>query len=314
MTSYEEQNPPDISINEVKKNLDGIFPSLSKDEIVFHYHGSYNVFFIKEDYVFRFPDKVFRNENGKNMLKNEIETLKILQNSFNLEIPKPHYLSLDPENLFVGYKKIEGISLSRCFKRIPEEFLEEIAKSIGKFLSKLHSNEIKEKIKKKHRFLPTKLDLEYYHSFWNNTFIKTKKIIFPIIKIHQRDWLNTIFSDFLNDSNNFSFEPRITHCDFDTSNILVDPQSLKVKGIIDFENTQLWDPAADLLFFNEGEIFLEQILNSYSFKVEDSFRNRMKFLFCRTCVSYMEFGIENNYPKMIEAGIDILNNNMKIFP
>lgn len=60
------------------------------------------------------------------------------------------------------------------------------------------------------------------------------------------------------------FPPRVVHRDFDTSNIIVDPRNYDVMGVIDFEEVSVWDPAADLLFFGEGESFIEDLLTSYS--------------------------------------------------
>jgi aminoglycoside phosphotransferase (APT) family kinase protein len=247
-------------------------------------------------------------------MNNEFDTLNILHNSFNLQIPQPKYFSVNPKNLFIGYKKIAGISLSRCISEIPEKKIKMVAQDIADFLSILHSGKIKEKLNREKKKALRHFTLDEYRRFWEENYIKTKKIIFPIIKNHQKSWLDNVFLDFLNDDENFSFEPTVTHCDFDTSNILIDPKSFKLNAIIDFEEIRLWDPAADFLFYNEGTEFVNQIIIRYKNKINTSFRNRMRFLFCRTCVPYMEFGLENNLPKMVEAGREILNNNMEIFP
>ena len=70
--SYEENNPPDIDITGVFNALKPIFSDLNLSEISFLYHGSYNVYTIKDKYIFRFPDKHFRNSKGKDMIINEV--------------------------------------------------------------------------------------------------------------------------------------------------------------------------------------------------------------------------------------------------
>ena len=51
------------------------------------------------------------------------------------------------------------------------------------------------------------------------------------------------------------FTPVLIHGDFDTSNFLISQKNKELTGIIDFEECQIGDPAADLLFFQEEHLF-----------------------------------------------------------
>ena len=141
-----------------------------------------------------------------------------------------------------------------------------------------------------------------------------KKEIFPKLNSEQKKWLDNVFSNFLEDTRNFKFTPCVIHGDFDTSNILVDPNNFNITGIIDFEDSSIFDPAADFLFYDEGEIFLKNILDRYKGSKEESFHNRMKFLYCRICLPYFHFGLKNNRMDVYSEGMRILKKNMKIFP
>ncbi len=81
--SYEENNPPDISIDEFLSLLHHYWKDLQKQDIKFHYHGTYNVFFIqindKSEYILRISDQDLRNFNGVALLHSEKEVLKTLQ-------------------------------------------------------------------------------------------------------------------------------------------------------------------------------------------------------------------------------------------
>ena len=305
---FEEENPADISISTVHKTLLEFFPNLLKEDIKFLYHGTYNVFQIKKDFIARFPDRTLRNKEGADIIMQEINTLNALEEYIPYKIPKPKFYSLNVENPLMIYKKIPGISLSKCFSSIGVSKKEEIAIQIARFLSELHSL----KISKFSNFKP--YSIEDYRNLWIKVHTEIKNKIYSKLNSEQKRWLDKLFSSFLADNENFKFKPCIVHGDFDSTNILVDPKSFDVKGIIDFEETRIFDPAADFLFFNEGEIFLQKILDNYKGIKKESFFNRMKFLYCRTCVPYLQFGQKYNRLDVYSEGLRKLKENMKKFP
>jgi aminoglycoside 2''-phosphotransferase len=305
---FEENNPSDISISIVHTALKEFFPNLSKKNVNFFYHGTYNVFQIENRFIARFPDKSLRNEKGAKLIKNEIDILNLLSAYISFKIPKPLHFSLNIENPFMVYEKIPGISLSKCFNEIKKSQKQKIAHQIADFLSELHSLRLDESSKIE------SLSTEDYHDYWLNISIEMKKEIFPKLNSEQKNWLGNVFSDFLEDNRNFKFTPCVIHGDFDTSNILVDPNSFNISGIIDFEESSIFDPAADFLFYDEGEIFLKNILDKYKGIKEESFLNRMKFLFCRSSLPYFLFGLKNNRMDVYSEGMRKLKKNMKIFP
>ncbi len=305
---FEENNPSDISISIVHSALKEYFPKLSKKNVNFFYHGTYNVFQIENRFIARFPDKSLRNEKGAQLIKNEIDILNLLNSFISLKIPIPLHYSLDIENPFMVYEKIPGISLSKCFNEIKTSQKNKIAFQIEDFLSELHSLRLDEPSKLK------SLSTEDYYDYWMKVNIEMKKEISPKLNSEQKNWLDNVFKDFLEDDRNFKFNPCVIHGDFDTSNILVDPNSFNITGIIDFEESSIFDPAADFLFYDEGEVFLKNILNKYKGIKEESFLNRMKFLYCRTCLPYFQFGLKNNRMDVYSEGMRKLKKNMKNFP
>ena len=130
----------------------------------------------------------------------------------------------------------------------------------------------------------------------------------------QKRWITNLFNTFLNEKENFNFKYTIIHGDFDLSNILIDPKSLKLTGIIDFEESRIYDPAYDFLFYDEGNEFLKQIFSSYEGEVDRNFEKRMKFLYGSSCLAYIEFGMKYDFPDMIEAGFQLLKTRMNRFP
>ena len=310
---YEENNPPNISIAEVMRLTEIFFPNIKEQEIKFHYHGSYNVFEIKGEYIFRFPDKTFFGEKGFELIQREVQLLDLIRENITLQIPKPIYVSTDPNNPFVGYKKINGISLSRCFDRTTKDDQESITVQLGEFLSELHSRKVYQKVyttwKSEQKFNPSQHQL-----YWQNYLKIAQEKAYHLMDTDQKKWVSQIFHEFLDESKNFDFIPCVVHRDFDTTNILVDPTSFEVTGIIDFEETGVYDPAGDFIFFDEGEFFLNNLLDNYNGFKDRRLKHRMKFLYCRAGLIYILTGLDYNIPRMVDYGLYLIRKRMKRFP
>ena len=94
----------------------------------------------------------------------------------------------------------------------------------------------------------------------------------------------------------------------------MNPESYQITGIVDFEESRIYDPAVDFLFFDEGDEFWKEILHNYNGEIYKSFENRMKFLYGRSCLAYLEFGMKFNLPDMRKAGFQLLKIRMNKFP
>ncbi len=313
MTLFEEKRAADISLTEVIDGIYGFFPDIEEPDIRFFYHGTYNVFEVKNQFIFRIPDKVFRNHMGVKLIQNELKMLHHIQKYVSVVIPQPIYLSIDPDCPLMGYKKIEGIPLSKCYYSTSNNEKIKIAKEVSKFLSELHSDELfKDAISK--GIVETPFLCEIYRENWEKYFEKIQMTIFKSMNSTQKRWITNLFNSFLNEKKNFKFKYTIIHGDFDISNILVDDKTFEITGIVDFEESRIYDPAADFLFYEEGDLFLNELLSNYKGLLETNFKKRMKFLYGRSSLGYIEFGVENNLPNMIEAGFQKLKIAMSKFP
>ncbi|MHA2391828.1 MAG: phosphotransferase family protein [Promethearchaeota archaeon] len=315
MISYEESNPSDVDINQVIKEFSKFIPNLSINQIKFLYHGTYNVFEIDSKYIFRIPDRLLRNVKGVKLIQKETSILNFLKNYIPITIPQPKFISLTEDFPFAGYEKIPGVSLSRIFSKTNVSYRRKIAEQVASFLNVLHSKSICKKFAELFQIWePLKGDS--YKQYWLKRLEKLRKVVFSKIKFFEQKWIERIFDEFISNEKNFHFSPNLIHGDFDTSNILVNPDTSipEITGIIDFEECSIYDPAYDLLFFDEGKEFLNTILLKYEHSDDPSLHSRMKFLYCRTCIEYLEFGIDHNRAGMIKTGKLMLRKNMKKFP
>lgn len=315
MISYEESNPSDVDINQVIKEFSRFIPNLSKNQIKFLYHGTHNVFEVKSKYIFRIPDRFLRNENGVKLIQKETSILNFLKNHISTPIPHPSFISLTEDFPFVGYEKIPGISLSRIFSKTNIFYRQKVAEQVASFLNVLHSKSICKKFAEIFQIREL-LKGDSYKQYWIKRLERLRNVVYSKIKSFEKKWLERVFDDFLSNEKNFCFLPNLVHGDFDTSNILVntDPSIPEVTGVIDFEECSIYDPAYDLQFFDAGLEFLNALLLKYEYSNDPSLHTRMKFLYCRQCIEYLEFGIDHNRMGMIEVGKWMLKKNMKKFP
>ncbi|MCK5046187.1 MAG: aminoglycoside phosphotransferase family protein, partial [Candidatus Heimdallarchaeota archaeon] len=287
--------------------------------IHFFYHGTYNVFEINQKYILRVADREFRNTRGLEMLRREFKILSFLRKRLPISIPEILYLHDSKEIPFSIHQKILGKSLVFVSNQLSSDQKKKIGAEIGKFLSSLHSEILMKD------FLITFSDQEelmnsssdfnqFYKLRWKTRYEEAKEIAYQYLNQEQQEWLTKIFEDYLNNDDNFTFSPRVSHCDFDTSNILIEPKTKQLTGTIDFEECKIWDPAVDLLFFDDGPEFMKAVLDDYEYSKQKSLEARMKFYYSRTCVPYLVWGTTHNRPGMIKEGLRKIRKNMKMFP
>ena len=110
------------------------------------------------------------------------------------------------------------------------------------------------------------------------------------------------FTSYLQNPEHFSYRPVLRHGDFGGSNILFDPSTQAISGIIDFGSTTLGDPACDLaglLWY--GEQFMRKLADTYP--MTDQLWERIRFCHGTFALQEALFGVENNDPDAFRAGI-----------
>jgi aminoglycoside phosphotransferase (APT) family kinase protein len=253
--------------------------------------------------------------NGIKLIQKETDTLNFLKNHVSIPIPRPLFFSRNEDFPFLVYEKIPGVSLSRIFHKTNTSYRQKIAEQVATFLNVLHAKSLCKKFSESFQILKP-LEGNSYRQYWSNRLERLREITFSEIKKFEQTWLERIFDEFLSNEKNFTFLSNLIHGDFDISNILVNPDVdvPEITGIIDFEECSIYDPAYDLQFFGEGEEFLNTLLLNYEYSNDTSLNTRMKFLYCRQCIEYLEFGIVHNRKGMIKAGKQMLKKRMLKFP
>ncbi|MFW9968010.1 MAG: phosphotransferase family protein [Candidatus Thorarchaeota archaeon] len=301
---FEETNLPDIEESVVQDAVSACFPHILKPRVKFHYHGTYNVYLIEDKYLFRFPSAILPVDEQQRLVCREASLLEKLRSRLTYSIPAPEFVNARSNTPFMGYQMILGASLSRHYDSTTVEQQRFLGKQVGEFLSQLHAIDGSDLgIGKDGSYQPEESQKEY-----REVFTRAQKIVFPALSKSEKDWTEDLFNDFLDSEENFEFEPVLIHGDFDTSNILVDPATFTITGIIDFEEARVYDPAADFIFLSEGAEFLTSILHSYTGRIDSRLGERVLFRLGRQPFIYIIWGIEHDLETMVTYGYATLRD------
>ncbi|MHA2432724.1 MAG: phosphotransferase family protein [Candidatus Thorarchaeota archaeon] len=305
---YEENVPPDIELSVVESIIQRCLPSITSPTVRFLYHGTHNVYEIEGRYIFRFPSTFLPAKVRSKLVRRETEVLNGLKDHITVKIPSPMFVDADSETPYMGYQKITGSSLTGHYSNVPIKQRRSIAEQVGRFLGELHDLDLAD-------ISPgapdSPFDPESDCKEWSRFYDRVVETTYPNLSPAQIEWSDALFHDFLDHDQNFEFEPVLIHGDFDTSNILVDSETFEVTGIIDFEETRMYDPAADFLFQREGAEFLTPILKTYPKVTDARFQQRMSFRYGRVPFLYILSGLDFGIEGMVTCGYQLLNERVR---
>jgi len=270
-------------------------PELIIEKYSFNTEGQNNdIVIVNDTLVFKFP----KYQQGIAKLEKEIDLLNILKTYITLDIPNYKYKNFEPlevGRVFGGYKIIKGTSLKKdIFCNITKQ--QNIAKQLATFLKQLHSIPI-EKIN------INKMTNDDNYSEWKNLFEGIQQKLFKFMSKGSKDLISRNFNDFL--GQDLNFKQTVIHGDFGPSNIIFDPRSKLISGIIDFNEVSIGDPAIDIASligpFGYGEDFVKTFESTYP-NVQELMK-RAKFYSSTFALQEALFGIEVGDEKAFEEGI-----------
>jgi aminoglycoside 2''-phosphotransferase len=300
-----------MDLQRYRQVLEQCFPELTVTSIKFVGGGTFRVFEVNGDracgrgLVFRFP----HGGAGGNLLRREQRLCNVLGPLLPLPIPHYEYFS-EGCPLFNqpvgGYSKLNGVPLQEC--TFDQSTLRQVATQLGGFLSALHSTppEAVQGVG-----LPS-VNPPRLRESQHALYARVQRYAFPLMSTEERRWTQGLFELFLADTANWQFRPVLVHGDFDSSNILCDPDSGRVVGIIDFEEACPSDPALDfcVLKAEYGSGFLQDLLEAYHRLLDECFIQRVRFHSRRILFHEMLYGIRENAQPFVDHGLARLRRAM----
>jgi aminoglycoside 2''-phosphotransferase len=131
--------------------------------------------------------------------------------------------------------------------------------------------------------------------------------LYPHMRPDARERVTARFDAYLDDPSRYAYEPVIVHGDLGPGNILLDPDTRTVSGILDFGSAGLDDPAVDLghlSFWGErllGRRFVGQLYRRYP--VAEPLLSRVRFYAVMIAMVVALEGLANEDREAYEFGL-----------
>lgn len=212
--------------------------------------GQFNtVLIVNEALVFRFP----RYARSLPDFAWETAVLRHLQPFVSKPVPNPIYTGPaggSVGEVFMGYAMLPGEPLWHdAFQRLSPAQRTRLAHQLAAFLRSLHAT-------------PT-ADLPHPApqpnadgpAYWHALYTEFERVLFPHMRPDARQDVVAAFDDYFSNTAVFHYTPCLRHGDFGSGNLLHNPDTGDVTGIIDFGFVGLGDPAVDaapMLGLGEG--------------------------------------------------------------
>lgn len=285
--------------NSFIEHIQKVYPNLPIEQFYLNEIGQNNdVFIVNESLVFRFP----KYKNGILQLKRETEILNYIKDIISTPIPNPIYHSfegLEPGKVFTGYNLIAGVPLwKESLKGIKNyELVKGVAKQFVSFLIELHAIS-EEKVSRDLKLKVRNPRIEMY-----NLYDRIQKKLFPYFGKDAQEEITYTFETFLKGEAFSKVDITLIHGDFGASNILWNPETSRISGIIDFGGSGLGDLAYDFagILSSYGRDFFDMCISLYP--NGDQLSERVKFYKRTFPLQEALHGIENDDKEAFESGI-----------
>jgi aminoglycoside 2''-phosphotransferase len=272
-----------------------VYPSLSVLDCQINEIGQNNdVIIVNGSIVFRFP----KYQMGIDNLKKETEILEAIYSNVSIPIPNPIYQSFEnweAGKAFVGYELIQGSPLWKTsFASIKdEEVLNRLASQLVNFLIEIHSTS------KKTLPLKETNPREQMINLYQRIQIK----LYTFMREEAQRQISDSFETFLYSKTCINLNTTLIHGDFGATNILWNPDTYELSGIVDFGGSGIGDPAYDFagILSSYGKDFFNICLNLYPNGTEIA--ERVKFYRGTFALQEALHGVENDDVEAFENGI-----------
>lgn len=274
------------------------YPDLTIQSVSLNQDGQFNdVLIVNEALVFRFA----RYPAAAARLEQEIAILQLIQNYVTLPVPRPLFYDLEHDQrrmAFMGYSMIPGRPLWRhVFDQITNpEALDTLAAQIATFLRELHH--VPADVLRRLR-LPLTDQRDAYAAMYQR--VQTE--LFEYMRPDARQQITNHFEAYLDDPALSTFPPMLCHGDFGTGNLLWDPATERLTGVVDFGEAGLGDAAVDFagILASFDDDFYARCSDYYPEMI--SAAPRARFYQGTFALQEALFGLENNNADAFGSGI-----------
>jgi aminoglycoside 2''-phosphotransferase len=217
------------------------FPALRVDTMAYLGEAKDHVgCLVNRQLVFRFP----KREEAEQKLRMELALLPELAPTLPLPIPQYSHIARTPSRafprVFAGYPLLTGQPLTDYIPAIWDTPW--WAPAVGAFVTALH----RFPVARARQLCVPGGTAEEWRSRYQNLYRGVQEKVYPLVTPRQQAAIRRYFVDFLDNPRHFEWEPVLLHHDIYSGHILLDVDTQKVTGIIDFSDCDIGDPAVDV--------------------------------------------------------------------
>ena len=226
---------------------------------------AYFTFELDSGWIFRFP----RNATVAQALEREMRLLPWLADRLSFAVPRFRYEGRFRDWPFAGYRRIPGRALE------PSDLQASLVKAIGCALSELHAvppDEVRER-------LGEPGTIAAWRTEYRDLLAQFEQRLAARLEPPVRAAVARGFERFLERQIGSLTHPTLVHCDLGCEHVLIDPETRELRGMIDFEEAHLGDPAIDIvgLRLGCGAPAAATILSAYTVPRDPAFDDRVLF-------------------------------------
>ncbi len=258
----------------------------------------------------QFTVKIPRNQKALSGLEKEIAIFDTIRGRLPVEIP--HYVSSThlAENHAFAYGYIGGSMmttrpLGEDVKLFDPTTVKDrnlytfIQKQLAEILSSIHGiklDAVRDTISR------------FEHKNWAQSFIELGEIFeAALVKVLEGNKLTkakSVLEETIDSIAHFSFQEKFLHGDFGGWNIIYDEELGKIKGIIDWADCNIGDPAIDFseLIYDYGWKYAHEVSQLYSSDNVSDTLERAKVYLRLEGFRDLHYGLETNTVEFLEIG------------
>jgi aminoglycoside 2''-phosphotransferase len=259
---------------------------------------------VNREYVFRFP----KYQETEKRLRSEIAFLPTLRRHLSTQVPDYEFIwkgGRKYPHWFGGYRKISGVTVQSLPFR--KEWTRPLAAQIAGFLKELHKIRFRGN---RFRDIPRYSPEEWFRSL-RLQHRKICRIVYPLLDSRLREKSEEFWQKLLSEFRDSSFEPTLIHGDLGTENILFDPASVRLTGVLDWGYMQISDPALEFahLFMHKYALG-EQVLKLYGME-GSNFKKRVHWYVDSEPFYDVMWGIDHHWNRAKKLGLSQLSKTLQ---
>jgi aminoglycoside 2''-phosphotransferase len=251
---------------------------------------------INGDYIFRFP----RLKGRWTRMQEEIALLRWLSRVLTVSVPKYEFVwqgnRKHPRRL-AGYRKIAGVPISR--QALRHGWADRLGRDLGGFLSELHGLRLPGEILE---MIPT-YDQKSWAEGQTRFHRRARRYVYPLLDAETRSRAEAFWTDFLERSSKVEFAPVLIHSDLTSGNIIVDPSTGRLNGVIDWGDAKVGDPAVDFVgLFELSRLLGEITLTNYR-RTKKEFKERVELYLLSASFGEVAWGVQAGVKRSTLVGL-----------